>query len=209
MKIQAQHSRSHVRRSVSIALLAAVMLSPGCAQQARQPPNAGSAKAFEAVVAHVDVPNRLLTLWDRRGNNETYLVSGNTEDLAHIGSGTRVRVEPDQIVVVEISLLEAAASGRNNYRQSLARYNVGATADFRRVLTTTVVGAVEHVDTDAGTLRLLDYTQAASGAPTQGTGSVHKTLVAQNPAMLGDIRSGEIVTVTYTEAVHVEVAAKD
>ena len=157
-------------------------------------PSSTTSNEFTALVAHVDAANHIITLSDEEGNEQAYLVSQDVTDIEAIKQGDRVHVEKAEQVALVLEPPEPTASGGLNTDEENVRVPVGyGEHDRRRVIVTKVPATIQRLDLQAGLLHLVD---------PEGEIRVMSLDTEQPPP---DVRAGDVVTVTYTDAIRAEV----
>ncbi len=160
----------------------------------QQKPAAGGfseSKEMQATVTAIDLKTRMVTLKDSDGNETTIHVDKRARNLPQVKVGD----------VVKVAYLQAVAWKVNKSGKAVATEAEAATvraepgekpggAAGQRI---TFTATIEAIDLDNGTVTL------------KGPEGDSHTIKARNPANLKKVKVGDLVDITYTEAVAIKV----
>jgi ribosomal 50S subunit-recycling heat shock protein len=159
------------------------------------PPNGEIAQAVEvqATVTAIDQQSRMVTLKGPEGNEKTIHVDKRARNLAQVKVGDMVKIAYVQHVAWHVKKAGEGASGDVTAEGAEARAKPGEKP----------AGAVgQRVNFDA-TIEAIDL---AKGTVTlKGPQGNSQTIKARNPANLKKVKVGDVVNITYTEAVAIKV----
>lgn len=148
----------------------------------------------EATVTAVNPETREVTLENAAGESITVVAGEEVRNFAQIEVGDKLTV--DYMEAVEIQVLgpegEVGAEGAT----AAARAELGEKPGGAMISETTVVVVIEAIDKEMGT------------ATVKGPSGESKTVKARNPDNLNKVAIGDKVSVTYTEALAIEVTEK-
>jgi Cu/Ag efflux protein CusF len=194
------------RTAPSIAAVFALGLA-ACATKVAAPPapvvasdvqeSPGRVEAQEALtvtatVKDVDQHNRVVTLLTSSGEDIVFRAGDEVRNLAQVKRGDQVQATYYESLVIQVLKPGAATPGVTTAadadRAELGQRPGGAAAESTRVVATVV-----KVDKKASTVTL------------KGPKGNVKTLPVKNPIHLDAVKAGDLVEVTYTEAIGVAV----
>ena len=192
-----QHGRRRARdaRALIIALAASLALLAGCAsggKPADENPSGREQTLVEmrAVVIGVDQVNRLLALEAADGGRLVLPVAEEFRDFDGARVGDRVVVSLTQAIAWQVKPSDKGAPGVSS-RETLSNPRAGEAPG----------GAIERAITMTATITAFDV---ARGTVTlTGPQGKRQTFIAHKPADLEKIRIGDLVDITYSEALAV------
>jgi len=151
---------------------------------------------MQATVTAIDQKNRMVTLKAAEGNETTIHVDKRARNLAQVKVGDVVKLAYVQQVAWQVRKPGGGApSGDMQTESAAARAQPGekpAGAVSQRI---TFAASIEAIDLAKGTVTL------------KGPEGNSQTIKARNPANLKKVKVGDVVDITYTEAVAVKVEA--
>jgi len=194
-----QHGRRRARdaRAQIIALAASLALLAGCAsggKPADEKPSGREQALVEmrAVVIGVDQVNRLLALEAADGGRLVLPVAEEFRDFDRARVGDQVVVSHTQAIAWQVKPSDKGAPGVSS-RETLSNPRPGEAPG----------GAVERAITITATITAFDV---AGGTVTlTGPQGQRQTFIAYRPADLEKIRIGDLVDITYSEALAVSL----
>ena len=194
-----QHGRRRARdaRAQIIALAASLALLAGCAsggKPADEKPSGREQTLVEmrAVVIGVDQVNRLLALEAADGGRLVLPVAEEFRDFDRARVGDQVVVSHTQAIAWQVKPSDKGAPGVSS-RETLSNPRPGEAPG----------GAVERAITITATITAFDV---AGGIVTlTGPQGQRQSFVAHRPADLEKIRIGDLVDITYSEALAVSL----
>ena len=194
-----QHGRRRARdaRAQIIALAASLALLAGCAsggKPADEKPSGREQALVEmrAVVIGVDQVNRLLALEAADGGRLVLPVAEEFRDFDRARVGDQVVVSHTQAIAWQVKPSDKGAPGVSS-RETLSNPRPGEAPG----------GAVERAITITATITAFDV---AGGIVTlTGPQGNRQTFIAHRPADLEKIRIGDLVDITYSEALAVSL----
>jgi Cu/Ag efflux protein CusF len=146
---------------------------------------------MQATVTAIDLKTRMVTLKDTDGNETTIHVDKRARNLAQVKVGDVVKVAYQQSVAWKVNKSGKAAATEAEAATVRAKpgEKPGGAAGQRITFTATI----EAIDLDNGTVTL------------KGPEGNSHTIKARNPANLKKVKVGDLVDITYTEAVAIKV----
>ena len=180
-----------------LALALFVVLSLTAAQTAladqTKPAAGGFSKTVEiqATVTAIDLKTRMVTLKGLEGNETTIYVDKRARNLPQVKVGDVVKVAYHEAVAWKVN--ESKKAVPTEAQAAEARAEPGqkpAGAVGQRI---TFTATIEAIDLANGTVTL------------KGPQGNSRTIKARNPANLKKVKVGELVDITYTEAVAIKV----
>ncbi|QJR10837.1 hypothetical protein DSM104443_01907 [Usitatibacter rugosus] len=177
-----------------VALLAVVAFASATA--VAQDKKAGAVGALEytkvtATVEAIDQSTRAVTLKGEKGDLVSFVAGPEVKNLAQVSKGDIVTIEYAQAVLVGLEKSKSTVRERvvTEGKQGAPKGQMPAGIVVRDVA---VVASVEAVDAKKGivTLRGPEHTV---------------TMKVKDPAMLKDVKTGDMVKASYTEAMAVRV----
>jgi Cu/Ag efflux protein CusF len=180
-----------------LALTLFVVLSLTAAQTTladqTKPAAGGFSKTVEiqATVTAIDLKTRMVTLKGLEGNETTIYVDQRARNLPQVKVGDVVKVAYHEAVAWKVNESKKAVPTEAQAAHALAEpgQKPGAAAGQRITFTATI----EAIDLANGTVTL------------KGPQGNSRTIKARNPANLKKVKVGELVDITYTEAVAIKV----
>jgi Cu/Ag efflux protein CusF len=187
----------------SVALcLALVVLAPGCKKDTDNMSAAGPKPSYfsedrqkaTATVESVNPDTREITIKNQDGEIWTLTAGPEVKNFAQIKPGDRIEAEYYESIAINVRSADNAASVGNSVEQAAARTaplgDKPAGVGARQV---TLVARIEKIDpkTQLVTLR--------------GESGNTRTIKVRDPKKLENLRVGDQVVATYTEALAVEV----
>jgi len=184
-----------VNKILLIAAVGALTVS-AAAQQPAAPMMDGKTVAdavtITAKVEAVDLPNRLVTVRGPMGRSVVIKADDRVKNLAQVKVGDELVMKYVEAVSIE---LKKGSTGRMETSTSTGPVTapMGAKPGMAAVNTTTMVANVDKVDA------------ANSEVLLHGPQGRYVEVKVKDPAVMKDIKVGDSVQATYTEAVLVEV----
>jgi hypothetical protein len=182
-------------KSILVAAAAAVAFSVA-AQQPAAPAMGGKAMAdavtITAKVEAVDLANRTVTVRGPMGRSVVIKADDRVKNLAQVKVGDELVFKYIEAVSIE---LKKGSTGRMETTTSTGPVTapMGAKPGMAAVTTTTMVANVDKVDTSNNEVLL------------HGPQGRYVEVKVKDPAVMKDIKVGDSVQATYTEALLVEV----
>jgi Cu/Ag efflux protein CusF len=145
----------------------------------------------QATVTAIDLKTRMVTLKGPDGNETTIYVDERARNLPQVKVGDVVKIAYHQAVAWKVNKSNKAAPTEVEAAQVRARpgEKPGGAAGQRITITATI----EAIDLANGTVTL------------KGPEGNSRTIKARNPANLKKVKVGDLVDITYTEAVAIKV----
>jgi hypothetical protein len=196
-----------MKRSALVAAMAAALAvtAPAFAQQAQPAPAAqpaapkvmdaamaGDVTTVTAKIVAVDQATRMVTLQGPSGRTVTMKAGEQVKNLAQVKAGDELVIKYAEAVSLA---LEKGDMGRMETQTTTAPVAApaGAKPGVAQASQTVIVAAVQSVDT------------AKNMVVLQGPNGNYVEVKVKNPALMKDLKAGDKVKATYTEAVMVEV----
>jgi hypothetical protein len=178
-----------------MGLLMAV-LTAGCAANIQKPPSGRVEDAIQsrATVIEMDLPQRLVTLKDDRGQEILVEVPDQVKSLDQVKAGDEVVVSYTTAVAWQVRRAGEAApgvSGQASFNTEKAGEKPSGKLRRSVTLTTTITG----IDLPKATVTLT------------GPEGRSRTIKVREPADLRKVAVGDLVDITYSEAVAIAVRA--
>ena len=148
-----------------------------------------------AVVEAIDHETRMVTLRDSDGEKVTFRVGEAARNLSQVQKGDLVDATYYQSVAVQLRKPGEATPGVSA-AAGATRAEVGAPPGAAGAQSVTVVSTIRALDRQAGTATL----EGPDGALT--------TINVRNPAHFDVAKIGDLVEITYTEAIAISVDKK-
>jgi hypothetical protein len=170
----------------------AVALAAGCAATKKPAGRLEDAVQSRATVTQVDLPARLVTLRDERGQEVVLLVPHTVKDLDQVMAGDAVVVSYTRAVAWQVKRAGDGALGvseQASFTTGKPGDKPGATLGHSLTMTATI----SAIDLPRESVTLID----AEGRP--------RTIRVREPADLRKVQLGDLVDITYSEAVAVAV----
>jgi hypothetical protein len=191
---------------IAAAVMAAAVAMPLAAQQsspAPMPPAAQTPKVIDAAggsdvttltakIEAVDHENRTVTLKGTMGRSETLKVDPRVKNFAQVKAGDDIVVKYAEAVSVK---LEKGAVGRSASVATTGPMAAAAGAKPGLAAERQTVIVAKVVDLDPKRQEVL----------LQGTNNGYAEVKVKDPAVFNDVKVGDHVQVTYTEAVVIDV----
>jgi Cu/Ag efflux protein CusF len=145
-----------------------------------------------ARVKGIDLPTRRVTLERADGSEVTFYADDTVRNLPQVKVGDEVTASYYESLAYEVKRPGAATPGAT-VAEEAARAKLGEKPAGAGARVTTIVATIAGIDKAAGTVTL------------QGPGGRATTLKARDPRNLERVAVGDLVEITYTEAVAVSV----
>ena len=154
--------------------------------------SASQAVQMTAVVEAIDYETREVVLRGPEGNTQTITASPEEQNLDQVKTGDRVNVEFIQNISIEVFANDGTQPGSGSMT-AVARAEKGQEPGMAAIDTKIVTAIVEAIDIEANTFKL---------RWPDGTIAEYE---ARKPENLKKADVGDLVVITYTEAVAVSV----
>lgn len=149
---------------------------------------ASQSTAITAVVEAIDHETRVVTVRREDGEAITFTVREEARNLGQVEVGDVLLVEYDEVLTVEV-IADDGMGTEEAEMLAMARAEEGEMPGFAAVDTRVVVASVEDINVEANTFKL-----------KFPDGSVNE-YVARNPDNLHRALVGDLVVITFTEAI--------
>jgi hypothetical protein len=183
-------------KSILIAaalLLSVTAVSAGQAASSDKPSiSASQAVQMTAIVEAIDYETREVVLRGPEGNTRTITASPEEQNLDQVKPGDRVNVEFIQNISIEVFANDGTEPGTGSM-SAVARAEKGQEPGMAAIDTKIVTAIVEAINIEANTFKL---------RWPDGTIAEYE---ARNPENLKKAGVGDLVVITYTEAIAVSV----
>jgi hypothetical protein len=146
-----------------------------------------------AIVEKIDLASRMVTLRGPEGKVTTMHVDESARNLPQVRKGDQVTVAYYESIVYQVRSPGDAKVGDTSVVEGGERAAVGEKPGGVGARAVTIVTKVEAIDKVDGTITL------------KGPEGETKTLKAENPANLDKVKVGDLIEITYTEAVAISV----
>ena len=183
----------------SLALLAALLLfAAPCWSDESAPvtdkPSLYSSQTVKvtAVVEAINHETREVTLRGPEGNTSSFVASEEARNLDQVSVGDIVMAEYEQSLSIEVFANDGSAPGAGAIAAA-GRSEKGEMPGMAAIDATVVTAIVEEINIEANTFKL------------KGPSGEIKEYVAQDPENLKKAAVGDLVVITYTEAVAISV----
>ena len=178
-------------KSLTLVAIMTLALLAGCATQK---PSGRMEDVIEsrATVTAIDLPQRLVTLQDVKGEQIVVEVSDRVKRLDEVKVGDQVVVSYTQALAWQVKPASKGTPGvsaQDSVTKAPPSEKPGATVGRTVTLTTTITG----IDLTNGTVTLT------------GPDGKSETIKARDPANLKKVQVGDLVDIVYTEAVAIAV----
>ena len=180
-------------------VLAAALMLPlsawsGEQQEAPDKPSISATQIVKltAVVEAIDLETRQVTLRGPEGNSRTITASEEARNLDQVNPGDTVNAEYIQNLTIEVFANDGMEPGAGSM-SAIQRTPKGEMPGMAAMDTTIVTATVEAIDIEANTFKL------------KWPEGVVQEYVARDPENLKKADVGDLVVVTYTEAIAVVV----
>ena len=181
-----------MRLQIFAALLAAA-LAAGCANQNQRPSGRmEDVVKSRATVTAIDMPNRVVTLRGERGDVIVLEVPETVKNLAQVRVGDEVITSYTEAVAWQVKPAGQGTPGVSA-QDSMTTAQPGARPGATVGRTLNVTATITAIDLANGTVTLT------------GPGGNSQTIKARDPANLKKVKVGDLVDITYTEAVAISV----
>ena len=198
------------QRVWSIILLCVALAATGCTQESTPAPPAPATAAptasqplpsgtlgaalvsATARVKAIDLPTRHVTLERADGSEVTLYADENVRNLPQVKVGDEVTVSYYESIAFEVKKPGTATPGAT-VAEEAGRAKLGEKPAGAGARVTTIVATITGIDKAAGTVTL----QGPTGRAT--------TVKARDPRNLERVTVGDLVEITYTEALAVSV----
>jgi hypothetical protein len=145
-----------------------------------------------ATVTSVDLPNRVVTLKGEKGDVIVLAVPDTVKNLAQVKVGDEVIASYTEAVAWQVKPAGQGTPGISA-QDSVTTAQPGARPAASVGSTVNVIATITAIDLANGTVTLT------------GPGGNAQTIKARDPANLRKVKVGDLVDITYTEAVAVSV----
>jgi hypothetical protein len=147
---------------------------------------------ISAQVEAIDHKSRLVTLRRPQGDTVTFTASEEARNLDQVSVGDIVTAEYVETVSIEVMANDGAEPGAGELA-AMGRTEKGEMPGFMAMDTQVVTATVEEIDLEANTYKL------------KGPDGAVNEYVARNPENLKRAAVGDLVVITFTEAVAIAV----
>lgn len=183
----------------TLALLAALLLisSPcwsGESAPAADKPSIYTSETVKmtAVVEAINHETREVTLRGPEGNTATFIASEEARNLDQVSVGDTVMAEYEQTLSIEVVANDGSEAGAGALT-AMARSEKGQMPGIAAMDVQVITATVEELNIEANTFKL------------KGPDGEVKEYVARDPENLKKAEVGDLVVITYTEAVALSV----
>ncbi|MGB7452502.1 MAG: hypothetical protein WBM36_10285 [Lysobacterales bacterium] len=183
----------------TLALLAALMLfaAPvwsGESAPAMDKPSLYSSQTIKltAVVEAINHETREVTLRGPEGNTVSFVASEEARNLGQVSVGDIVMAEYEQSLAIEVFANDGSVPGAGGLAAT-GRSELGEMPGMAAIDAKVVTATVEEINLENNTFKL------------KGPEGEIKEYVAQDPENLKKAEVGDLVVITYTEAVAISV----
>ena len=180
-------------------VLAAALILPlsawsGDEQQTAEKPSISATETVQlsAVVEAIDLETRQVTLRGPEGNSRMITVREDARNLDQVNPGDTVNVEYMQNLTIEVFANDGMKPGAGSL-SAVQRVKEGEMPGMAAMDTSIVTATVEAIDIEANTFKL------------KWPEGVVNEYVARDPENLKKADVGDLVVVTYTEAIAIVV----
>jgi len=156
---------------------------------------ASETASVTAVVEAIDHETRAVSLRSPEGKLFEIVASEDIRNLDQVEVGDILVVEVLQAMEVEVFAAENAEAGAANLAAA-SRTELGEKPGVGAIDTTVINAVVEEINLEQNTFKL------------KGVDGVIKEFVARDPENLKKAAVGDLVVITYTEAIAISVEAK-
>ena len=186
-------------RTYALALVAAIGLFAGCASEPKpvsQPKPSGTVAEntveAQATVTAIDLPQRIVTLRLADGTSMLVQASEDVYNLPQVKVGDIVKVTYTEALAWQV---KAASEGTASLYEKVGvdRAPPGEKPGGRVGKTVTLTTTITAIDTAHGTVTL------------RGPEGNSRTIKVADPSNLSKVQVGDLVAITYSEAVAVSV----
>ncbi|MDX2427122.1 MAG: hypothetical protein QNK22_00340 [Xanthomonadales bacterium] len=183
----------------TLALLAALMLfaAPVWSDESApetEKPSLYSSQTMKvtAVVEAINHETREVTLRGPEGNSTSFVASEEARNLDQVSVGDIVMAEYEQSLAIEVFANDGSAPGAGAIAAA-GRSEKGEMPGMAAIDATVVTATVEEINLEANTFKL------------KGPAGEVKEYVARDPENLKKAAVGDLVVITYTEAIAISV----
>lgn len=195
------HSKSLVILVAALAAAPSVVLAekPGAQAvviEAKGPTGAGIGQAVEiqATVTAIDKAKRTVTVKGPQGKTRTLTVGKEARNFDQVKVGDMITLTYMEALTIALEKAEGAKPGKS-VTEELKRAAPGEKPGGQLTTQTTVVGTVTAIDAK---------TQMVTVRGPEGN---EVDLKVEDPAKLKNVKAGDLVKATYTEAMAISVTA--
>jgi hypothetical protein len=163
--------------------------------EAKGPTGAGIGQAVEiqATVTAIDKAKRTVTVKGPRGKTKTLTVGKEARNFDQVKVGDMVTLTYMEALTIALEKAEGAKPGKT-VTEELMRAAPGEKPGGQLTSQTTVVGTVTAID------------RKTQMVTVRGPGGNEVDLKVQDPAKLKNVKIGDLVRATYTEAMAISVS---
>jgi hypothetical protein len=180
-------------RSKMFAVLLLAALAAGCAHQNQMPSGRiEDVVKARATVTAIDMPNRVVTLKGEKGDVIVLEVPEAVRNLAQVRVGDEVITSYTEAVAWQVKPAGQGTPGMSS-KDSMTTAEPGARPGATVGRTVNVTATITAIDLANGTVTLT------------GPGGNSQVIKARDPANLKKVKVGDLVDITYTEAVAISV----
>ena len=183
----------------TLALLAALMLFAAPVWSGPSTPEIDKPSLYSsqtvkvtAVVEAINHETREVTLRGPEGNATSFVASEEARNLDQVSVGDIVMAEYEQSLSIEVFANDGSAPGAGAIAAA-GRSEKGEMPGMAAIDATVVTAIVEEINLEANTFKL------------KGPSGEIKEYVAQDPENLKKAAVGDLVVITYTEAIAISV----
>jgi hypothetical protein len=178
-----------------LAVLMTIAFFVGCATQ-KPSGRMQDVTEARATVTAIDLPQRLVTLKDKQGRETVVEVSDRVKRLNEVQVGDQVVVSYTEAIAWQVKPAGQGTPGVTT-QESVSRAKASEAPAGTVGRTVTVTTTITAIDLANGTVTLT------------GPGGRSETIKARDPANLKKVKVGDLVDITYTEAVAVAIQRVD
>ena len=149
---------------------------------------------IQATVTAIDREKRTVTLKGPKGNSKVFPVSDEVKNLDQVKVGDTVKLKHYEAVSLQLDKAPGAKPGIS-VTEELVRAKGGEKPAGAMQRNVTVVGTVTAID------------EAAQLVSVRGPQGNEVDIKVQDPAKLKNVKTGDLVKATYTEALVISVTA--
>lgn len=156
---------------------------------------ASETASITVVVEAINHETRAVSLRGPEGGLTELVVSDEVRNLDQVEVGDKLVVEVEKSMEVEVFAAENAEAGAANLA-AMSRSELGEKPSIAAIDTTVINAVVEEINLDENTFKL------------RGVDGIVKEFIAKDPENLKKAAVGDLVVITYTEAIAISVEAK-
>ena len=179
-------------RSRVLVIAMTLALFAGCAATHKPSGRMEDVVEARATVTAVDLPQRVVTLRDERGDELVVEATDEVRNLDQVKVGDEVVVSYTEAVAWQVKRAREGAPGVST-EEAVTRAKPGDKPGGRVGQSVTVTATITAIDMANDTVTLT------------GPGGRSQTIKARDPANLRKVQVGDLVDITYTEAVAIAV----